>query len=55
MQELEQQIQAMKDSGLDQLAIREAEEKLTQLNAMANQLQKQHPEITEQASSSASP
>ncbi len=55
MQELKQQIQAMKDAGLDQAAIREAEEKLIQLDAMTNQLQKQHPEITGQMHSSTQP
>lgn len=54
LQELKQQIQAMKDAGLDQAAIREAEEKLIQLDAMTNQLQKQHPEITRQTDSSKS-
>lgn len=55
LQELKQHIQAMKDAGLDQAAIREAEEKLIQLNAMSNQLLKQHPEITGPADSSPQP
>lgn len=50
LMELQQQIQAMRNAGIDKEAIREAEEKLIQLNAMNQQLQKQHPDINQQSS-----
>lgn len=45
MQRIEGQLKAMRDAGVDQEAIREAEEKLKQLQAMTERLEKQHPEL----------
>lgn len=46
MQHIQEQLQAMRDAGLDHVAMQEAEEKLTKLQAMTQHLQEQHPELT---------
>lgn len=57
MQTITKQLQAMRDAGLDEAAVREAEEKLIQLQQMTQRLQEQHPELTpkEKDDSAASP
>jgi hypothetical protein len=46
MQRIEGQLKAMRDAGLDQAAMREAEEKLIHLKKMTERLQEQNPELT---------
>lgn len=55
MQNLNQQLQDMRDAGLDEKSLREAEEKLIQLQAMTKYLQEQHPELTRKKSAVVSP
>lgn len=51
IQKIESQLQQMRAAGLDQAALREAEEKLIQLQAMTQNLQEQHPELAPESDS----